>query len=208
MTIAPTQAGARKPVLSLALVLAIVLGWCWSAHVLQLPFFASQKSLLLMGVGAVDGAALQRGEWWRLLASQFLHVHSLHMMFNLAASALLASAIERRCGPAPLALAFIGGGTLGQLASVLLRPDLVSSGASQAMLALCAFVLVAYRRCALARHALVAALLVTAIQGGLDVAVSGSIKPGHGFGFAAGALIAMAWMRHASSRARLNLTKG
>ncbi len=179
------------PVLGIALVFSFLLAWLLVARHFQLPIFASQKSALLLQVGAVDGAAMARGEWWRLLTSQFLHVHFMHMLFNSCAIFVLGAAIERRAGLLALALVYLIGGSVGQFASVLLHPELVSSGASQAMLALCGFLLIAFRRFSMPLHVIATAAIIVAIQFVLDLYVSGAIKPGHSFGFAAGLVMAL-----------------
>ncbi len=176
------------PILSIALAISIVGAWVLVAIHLHQPVFASQKSSLLLTVGAIDGAALARGQAWRLLTSQFLHVHVMHMLFNVAAIALIGSAIERRAGTLALTLTYFVGGTVGQYFSVMLNPELVSSGASQAMMALCGFALIGLRRFSLPAYALIIAAIVAAGQFALDVYVSGAIKPGHSVGFAAGML--------------------
>lgn len=80
---------------------------------------------------------------------------------------------------------FLVGGTLGQFASVVSYPTAISSGASQALMALCgAAVSVTGTRARLL------ALLVLAVQAALDLYASGAIKMGHAVGFAAGLLIA------------------
>ena len=181
----------KFPILTIALIVSVCIAWALVAMHLHQSFFASQKSSLLLQVGAVDGAGLDRGQSWRLLTSQFLHVHFMHMLFNLVGICALATAIERNAGRMALAFAYFVGGTLGQYFSVLLNPELVSSGASQALMALCGLSLVGFRRFSIPRYAIIIAAIIVAIQFALDVYVSGAIKPGHSFGFAAGMLMAL-----------------
>ncbi|HVE55054.1 MAG TPA: rhomboid family intramembrane serine protease, partial [Ramlibacter sp.] len=159
--------------LSALLGCAIVLTWCVVAFVLEQPLWASQRSRLLLSAGAADGdLVLANGQWWRIVTSQFLHVHALHMLFNAACVTLVGVALERRYGWQRVALLFFLGGSVGQVASVLAYPHLVSSGASQALMALCgaALVLPAERRMRWFVLALVA------IQAGLDLYVAQTIK--------------------------------
>jgi rhomboid protease GluP len=193
----------RIPFLSIAIAFCIAITWLLVAMHLNQSMLAVQKSSHLMQLGAADGAAIACGEWWRLLASQFLHVHFMHMLFNLCGILVLAAAIERSAGCFALALVYFVGGTIGQYASVLLSPDLVSSGASQAMMALCAFVLLGTRRFSIARHAVLLAAVLVVIQFALDIYVSRGIKPGHSFGFAAGVAIVLAAMT-ASAKNKTN----
>ncbi len=192
----------RLALVSTILFATILIGWFLSGQCLGLGLFASQKVSLLLQVGAVDGAALVRGEYWRLVVSQFLHVHFLHMLFNASAIYLLAYAVERGVGRAVLVGVYWVGGTVGQYFSVLLLPDLVSSGASQALMALCGFVIVGARHFGFSRLVFVSALGIAGVQVGLDIAVSASIKAGHGFGFLAGALMAVGSMAFIYTRVR------
>lgn len=184
------------------LFVAMLVAWFASGQYLGLGWLSSQKSSLLLQVGAVDGATLGQGDFWRLITSQFLHVYFLHMLFNALAIYVLAHAVERGVGKAALACAYFIGGTIGQYFSVWANPELVSSGASQALMALCGFVLVGARRCGFPRSVFAFALAITVIQAGLDIAVSASIKAGHGFGFAAGALMGVCSMFVMYSRVR------
>ncbi len=189
MTATPTDPPQRfRPLLSVALAGAIVLAWCITALLLDQPIWMSQRSRLLLEIAAANGELGAHSQWWRLVTSQFLHVHGLHMLFNAACVALIGGALERRHGPATVALVAMVGGTLGQLASVLAYPQLVSSGASQALMALCAAALVLPA----GRAGRSLALAVVAIQAGLDLYVAHTIKAGHGFGFLAGAVVALA----------------
>lgn len=181
----------RPAPLTAVLVGIVAAVWFLSASYLDLTLFSSQKSVLLLKVGAVDGATLSHGEIWRLVTSQFLHVHFLHMLFNLFGIYVLANSIEHHAGTLALGSTYFVGGTVGQYFSVSFHPDLVSSGASQALMALCGFVLAGSRRLRFSRFVVIGALVISGIQAVLDIAVSASIKSGHGFGFAAGVLIGL-----------------
>ena len=181
------QAGNR-PLLAALPACAIVVAWCVAAHALDQPLWASQRSRLLLSIGAANGELLAGGHWWRIVTSQFLHVHVLHMLFNAACLAIVGVALGQRCGWQGVALVFFLGGSVGQLASVLAYPQLVSSGASQALMALCGAALVL----PVGRSIRWFVLGVVAIQAGLDLYVAHTIKAGHGFGFATGGLLGLA----------------
>jgi membrane associated rhomboid family serine protease len=108
------------------------------------------------------------------------------MVFNQIGTYSLASAIERTAGSTRLAVTFFVGGTIGQYASLLLRPELVISGTSQALMALCGFTLLAYRLLSIPRFVVFCCAAILAVQVALDLYFSGAIKPGHSFGFMAG----------------------
>jgi rhomboid protease GluP len=175
-----------SPVAILLFVL-ILAGWTCSVLYFGKSYFDSQKSALLPQLGAATGELFTSHEWWRLLVSQFLHVHFLHMLFNALSILILASNLERARGwLALLAIYFIGGLT-GQTASVWYYPALVTDGASQALMALCAGMLVLQPRSKVTWFA----GLVVAIQVALDVHAIAAIKAGHLFGFIAGLLVSL-----------------
>ncbi|MFZ6775999.1 rhomboid family intramembrane serine protease [Undibacterium sp. Ji83W] len=128
---------SRSPIAILIFVL-ILTGWTISALYFGQALFASQKSLRLPQLGAATGELFVTHEWWRLLVSQFLHVHFLHMLFNAMSILIIASSLERTRGWLALLSIYLIGGMAGQLASVWSYPALVTDGASQALMALCA----------------------------------------------------------------------
>lgn len=153
-------------------------------------------STALLNAGAIDGATLGSGGWWRLVTSQFLHVEPAHMLFNMVGLVLLGTVLERLFGHWRFAMIYLAAGTAGQLASVLFAPTLVSSGASQAVIGLAS----AYGTTLLLRPHLqggrrivpmVSVLAWTLVQVGLDLASAGAIKPGHLVGFLAGFVLAL-----------------
>jgi len=188
---APAAGGRTFPLLATLAACAVLASWCAAALALQQPLWHVQKSASLLHVGAVNGELLRSGEWWRIASSQFLHVHFLHMLFNAACLAIVGSALERRLGAAAFALVFAAGGSLGQLASVLAYPQLVSSGASQALMALCGAALIA----GVSPRARRFAAAVAIVQLALDVYVAHTVKAGHAAGFVAGLVLALAWRR-------------
>lgn len=171
----------RSPA-SFFLTLAILATWFAAAAYLDQSVFAVQHSRSLILVGAVNGDLLSEHEWWRLLTSQLLHVHFQHMLFNAMCIYLIGSIIEHRYGWRILLVIFVIGGTVGQVASVSWYPKFVSSGASQALMALCgaSIILISQR----SSRSLVIAVM--AVQLALDVYTAWTIKAGHGFGFATG----------------------
>jgi membrane associated rhomboid family serine protease len=118
------------------------------------------------------------------------------MLFNAASIALIGASIEQRHRWRRLFLVFFCGGSVGQVASVVAYPNLVSSGASQALMALCGASLVMVT----ARYPRLFALAVLGIQAALDLYVAQKIKAGHGFGFLAGLLLGAALVALQRSR--------
>jgi rhomboid protease GluP len=178
----------RRPgsnLLAWSLGVLIVLTWLLAATLLQQSPLAVQRSNQLLDLGAINGALLNPSGSWRVVASQFLHSHFSHMLFNAITVVAVGAMIERVWGTLWLAVVYVIGGSIGQVASVVSYPDLVSSGASQALMALCGAAL-------LMRKGRVGALLVVAVlmvQVALDLHAAHKIKAGHGWGFLAGLLI-------------------
>ncbi|MFZ6653724.1 rhomboid family intramembrane serine protease [Undibacterium sp. TJN19] len=170
-----------------SIVALILIGWIIVAIKLDQSIFAPHKSLLLPQFGAATGDVLVTHEWWRLLVSQFLHVHFLHMLFNAACIGVTGNAIEKAYGWRVLIAVYLIGGLTGQIASVWHYPHLVTDGASQALMALCGASLVLRLN---TRLKLFAGVIIV-IQAALDLHAASTIKAGHGYGFAAGLLIGL-----------------
>lgn len=176
----------RVPIGLSWLLFALIAGsWLAVAIALDQSIFAVQPSRKLLQFGALNGDLLGAGEWWRVPVSQFLHVHGPHMFFNAVAVLLVGAVAERGMGRGWLATVYLVGGSAGQLASVIVYPALVSSGASQALMALCGATVIACRN----RAAYLLVIPVLAVQTALDLRAAGTIKAGHGWGFAAGVLM-------------------
>lgn len=163
--------------------------WFAVSRVYHLSPFAPQNSALLLRAGAVNWRLLLGdGEWWRIITSQFLHVHFPHLLFNMLAVLLLGYILERDFGAWRFILLYFVSGIVGQLMGVLAAPDLVSSGASQAAMGLAGGVatglLLDRRRRQMPK--VVILLAIVAIQFGLDIMAAGYVKAGHIGGFMAG----------------------
>jgi rhomboid protease GluP len=87
----------------------------------------------LVNWGANYGPHTLDGEWWRLLASTFVHIGAPHLALNVLALAVLGPLAERLLGGFAFALlcaaSAVGGGT----ASLLWNPSAVSAGAAGAV---------------------------------------------------------------------------
>jgi membrane associated rhomboid family serine protease len=156
--------------------------------------FASQRSSDLLQLGAVDGTLFTNHEWWRLLVSQFLHVHFLHMLFNVVCIALIGTFAEQALGWYGVLTIYLLGGTAGQLVSVATSPTLVSSGASQALMALCGGAILTS-----GSVARLGVLAIVGTQAALDLYASGTTKIGHSVGFVAGLLTTIGFLLSARS---------
>jgi rhomboid protease GluP len=184
------------PVATCAGVALNLAAWCAVAWVYGLSLLEAHNSALLLRAGAVNGELLRAGEWWRLVSSQFLHVHFPHVIFNLLALTLLGAMLEREMGAWRVACLYVGSGLVGQLVGVAATPALVSSGASQAVMGLAGATAFGLFRRPEGRNVRLTILLAfVAVQVALDVATAGYVKAGHVGGFGAGALLAYALRR-------------
>ncbi len=179
--------------------LSIVLVWLGVAHALGQPIPTQQHSLDLVRFGAFKGSDLTLNETWRLIASQWLHVKFLHMLFNALVIGLVGQSLSGRFGANVMIGAGVIGGAAGQLAGALVMPDAYISGASQAYLALAGLALLTLSRRSVGWWAALVGVLVAV---GLDVFVSdhGWVKIGHALPFALGLLGGAVLRRPASDQ--------
>lgn len=194
----------RWPFATCAIISLNFITWFAVALAYHLSPFTAQTSALLLRAGAVNAQLLSEGEWWRIITSQFLHVHFPHLLFNMLALLLLGGMLERDFGWRRLVALYLLSGVIGQLIGVVANPALVSSGASQATMGLAGGVAAGFVRQQYASASrLIILLAVVAVQFGLDLAAAGYIKAGHLGGFLAGALIAYVSNRPKASAAKL-----
>jgi rhomboid protease GluP len=176
----------RHARISWLLLVLILGGWIAVSIALDQSVFAVQPSRKLLQFGALNGDLLSAREWWRVPLSQFLHAHAPHMLFNALAVLFVGAVLERDLGRWYLAAVYTVGGSVGQVASTIFYPDLVSSGASQALMALCGAAMIMCRTRSIACMLVIAIL---SVQLALDLRAVGTVKAGHGWGFAAGILM-------------------
>lgn len=87
----------------------------------------------LLRWGADFGPRTLGGEWWRMLASTFLHGGVLHIAFNMLALWSLGPLMEKLTGRLPFLLMYLACGLGGSLLSLWWHPMIVSIGASGAI---------------------------------------------------------------------------
>ena len=124
------------------------------------------------------------------------------MVFNVLMILFIGCALERAVGSARLVAVYVMSGTVGIVASVLLLPELVSSGASQALMGIAAGSLLLLRRGHRSpRWLRPMAIATVGIQLVLDLVVAQFPKPGHVAGFLAGLLLGAVFVPQHSSGA-------
>lgn len=167
--------GTRLP-LAWVWAVSIIAVWLTVAMKLRQPPLAAQPSQALEMFGAFKGVSLTLGTAWKLIASQWLHVHAGHMLLNATTIGLVGTALQRNARPTAVASIGISGGALAQLVAAVAEPNGFVSGASQAAMVLAgaALITVAPRR--IGWWFAVTAIAVAAT---LDLSTSPAIKPGH-----------------------------
>ena len=187
------MAPLKRPTVSICLAVATLVVSSWIAVSLRGSLSSSVGVRELRNYGGVDNAQLGRGEYWRLLTAQFVHVKPAHMLFNVITLFLLATAVERAAGSLVLAFLWLVSGIAGMYASIygVPPPYDVGTGASQALMGIAGATLVVIRRNNDAAWLKATLMMTLVLQLGLDVRVAYYPKPGHVVGFAVGLFLAI-----------------
>jgi membrane associated rhomboid family serine protease len=115
----------RRPRVIWALVICI----CF-AFAVELAAGALKNPAVLLSLGGNAPVLVADGQWWRLLAANFLHASWLHINLNYFALVLLGSMLERLVGaPRMLAIALVSGAA-GNIVSALAARAVFSVGVS------------------------------------------------------------------------------
>ena len=118
-------------------------------HLFPNPIEGSTDQRVLIDFGAKVNTLIQAGEAWRLLASIFIHIGIIHLVFNLYALWALGPLTEKSLGHRRFFMIYISSGLGGSIASFLFSPAL-SAGASGAIFGLLgALLYYSYKRPAL-----------------------------------------------------------
>ncbi len=96
----------------------------------------SQDSRVLLIFGAMQNQLIAQGEYHRLLASMFLHIGVIHLLFNSYALYVVGQDVERLYGSARFMVIYFLSGLGGSLASFVLGAGGISAGASGAIFGL------------------------------------------------------------------------
>jgi rhomboid protease GluP len=117
----------RAPVTAILLLLIGIV------FVLELLSGGSTNPYTLLRLGANSGQLIAQGEYWRLVASMFLHIGFIHLLVNGWALYQLGTLFEVWLGSARLLLVYFAAGIAGSLASAFLSSANLSAGASGAI---------------------------------------------------------------------------
>lgn len=83
-----------------------------------------------------EEAIFDRGEWWRILACNWLHAGLFHLLFNIMAIRQIGFDLEKVFGFWRVGLLYILAGIFGTILSIVFLPSVLSVGASASVFGL------------------------------------------------------------------------
>lgn len=87
----------------------------------------------LLDAGAKWTPYILEGQWWRIIAPNFLHAGFIHIIMNTVTQVLFGWYLERKFGTIRFAIIYLLSGIGGMLTSAIFIPNLMSVGASGAL---------------------------------------------------------------------------
>ena len=95
----------------------------------------SEVRAVLLRFGASRPAHVRTGEWWRFFTALFVHIGPRHLLGNMATLLVLGPALVAALGPWRFLAVYLLAGVAGNaLSDQVTPPDVVSAGASGAIL--------------------------------------------------------------------------
>jgi rhomboid protease GluP len=131
----PQRTGAALP-LHQPRVTYVLLGLIGLMFLAQMALGGSENMGTLIRLGAQVNPYVAAGEYWRLIASMFLHIGLPHLLFNAWALFSIGRDIEMFYGPVWFTAIYFISGLAGNIAFYCLGSDVVSAGASGAIFGL------------------------------------------------------------------------
>lgn len=128
------------PLVACSLIAVNIAAFAWEAAV-----GALQNEQAILAAGAVNWPELQRGEYWRLATSMFLHADASHLVGNCVALYILGMAAEHGFGSGKTLVGYLAIGVAASLLSVWLQP-VPTVGASGAIFGLMGAVMIFMHR--------------------------------------------------------------
>ena len=166
---------AARPVMTYALIAA-----CVVVFAAEVALGGATDGRTLWRMGAMMPSLVMQGEWWRILAAQFLHYGWLHLAMNMLALYVLGPFVERELGRGRYLLAYILSGAGAMLTIIFLanhgwlQDDFVvgASGSILGLIGASAAILVqawVRHRAIAARRRLASILLIVLLQAVFDL---------------------------------------
>ncbi len=139
--------------------------------------------------GALYGPAVSiGGEWWRIVASGFLHASFFHILFNMVFIWMIGRSLEPAIGSARFVVAYAAALLCGSFGVLLLEPHSVAVGASGAAFGLLGVLMVEARRRGISLWS-TGLMQVALINFAFTFFYPGIAIGAHVFGFAGGILV-------------------
>ncbi len=101
---------------------------------------------MLATYGQQADAVLNRGQWWQLATSMFIHVDLVHLVSNMFFLVIFGLRAEDLFTDLQFLLIYLASGFAGNLASLLLPLFTISAGASGAIFGVFGAVIICLRR--------------------------------------------------------------
>ena len=193
----PIPGAGRKPFVTWALLAAVAAIW----GLAELSG-GSGDSATLIAFGAMEASAVAAGDYWRLLTAMFLHSGMWHIGLNCAGLFVLGTQAEKVYGHVRFSALYLLSGLGASAASYALNlsrmENSVGVGASGAIFGLlgglAAFFLINRDRLGkMGRSNLTALLVLAGVNLAFGLAIPGIDNYAHVGGFAAGALLGLAF---------------
>ena len=106
------------------------------AMVIEAGRIGTFPTRLLIAWGALFAPRVADGEWWRLFTATFLHVHVLHIAFNMIALCMVGPVVERLVGIRTFLIFYVASGLAGAALSLWFHPLTTAAGASGSIIGL------------------------------------------------------------------------
>jgi rhomboid protease GluP len=132
----PQRAPARRARVVIALLAINVVMYVVTILLSQRIGGPDPFSTALYVLGAKENAAIDAGQWWRLLTPMVLHGNLMHLLFNSYALYILGTDVEYVFGARRFLAIYLLAGLGGSMASYLFNPQSLSVGASGAIFGL------------------------------------------------------------------------
>lgn len=128
----PRTAGSQFAALGVLIAASLVV---FALEVVTAPFSGTLDGTLVEH-GGLYGAAVDDGEWWRLVTSGFLHASTAHLVGNLIALVVLGGVLTLAVGATRMVLVYLTGMFGAALSVLAFAPDELTVGASGAIFGL------------------------------------------------------------------------
>jgi membrane associated rhomboid family serine protease len=184
----------HKPIVTFVLCILTISISFYVAYQISGSIWGKSKITALANFGGLTLDGIKNFEVWRLVTSQFIHVHQKHMIYNVFSILFLGLIIERKVGPKYMLFVWFLAGSIGTVFSTQFSspPWDVGTGASQAAFGLIGFSCVLVVSKIKYRYLLMIAIafsLIPALY--LDIKSVGYPKAGHSVSFVIGCLLAV-----------------